>query len=432
LATRLTVAVLLLALLAACATPRVVRLDTGQGVPLEYRPPSSNMSVKVEAESFEESLTRVVLNAPLTLRSPQQGWLVRASHPSDDEDIRWRRRMSKSFGGLCEPGQRGEDCLSLLDDVMGLSEWDKLGMGLALSLEPMKESIAKAVEDTLAPQLFYTVIATGLITWAVLAANPEPVFTKAAAIVSALLLIYLGVETFLELVEASRELKRATDKATAPAELVRASQRFANRVGPEVARVLVLAVTVVVSQGLTGGAALLSSRLAMLPHFPEAAAVGASRMGINLANVGQVGAVAVVGSTVVISLPVSVLAMVAQNPRGAASRPVATEWYDHHIATDKWLDATHSGGPWTPKFEELFERAGLSLNDPANKIRIRGHRGPHPREYHEEVYRRLREALQGCRGINPCRESLKAALGELAEEIALEGSRLNRLVTRTE
>jgi hypothetical protein len=164
-----------------------------------------------------------------------------------------------------------------------------LGMGLALSLAPLKESISRAVEDTLAPQLFFTVIVTGLISWAILAANPEPVFTKAAAIVSALLLIYLGVETFLEVVDASRELKRATDKATTPKELEQAGQRFANRVGPEVARVLLLAVTVVVSHGMTGGAALLASRLPMLPSF-SGAAIGASRVGLNLANVGQVSA----------------------------------------------------------------------------------------------------------------------------------------------
>ncbi|HYI03133.1 MAG TPA: hypothetical protein VD972_44780, partial [Hyalangium sp.] len=248
-ATRLTAAVLLLALLNACASPRVVHLDTGHGAPLEYRPPTSNKSVKVDAEAFEEALTQMVLNAPLTLRPPQQGWLVRASYPSDDPDNRWQSLMSKSFGGICEPGQRKENCLSLLDDVMGLSEWDKLGVALGLSIDPLKESIAKAVENTLAPQLFYTVIATGLITWAVLAANPEPVFTKAAAIVSALLLIYLGVETFLEVVDASRELKWASDRATTWEELEHASQRLANRVGPEVARVFVLAVTVVVSHG---------------------------------------------------------------------------------------------------------------------------------------------------------------------------------------
>jgi len=146
--------------------------------------------------------------------------------------------MSKSFGGLCKPGQRKQHCLSLLDDVIGLSEWDKLGVSLGVSLDPLRESISKAVENTLAPQIFYTVIATGLISWVVLAANPEPVFTKAAAIVSALLLIYLGVETFLSVVDASRELKRATDKATTPEELVHAGQRFANRVGPGAAWLL--------------------------------------------------------------------------------------------------------------------------------------------------------------------------------------------------
>ncbi len=311
--------VLLLALFTACATPRGVRLDTGQGAPLEYRPPTSNKSVRVDAEAFEEALSRWVLNAPLFLRSPQQGWLVRASHPDNGADARWPGLMSKSFGGLCKPGRRGEHCLSLLDDVVGLSEWDKLGVSLGLSLDPLRESISTAVEDTLAPQLFYAVIATGLVGWVVLAANPEPVFTKAAAIVSALMLIYLGVETFLEVVDASRELKRATDRATTPEELVQAGRRFATRVGPEVARVFVLAVTVVVSQGMTGGAAWLAARLPMLPHFPEAAAVGASRVGISLASVEQVSAVAIVGSTVIISLPATAVAMAVQEMGGGGT-----------------------------------------------------------------------------------------------------------------
>jgi hypothetical protein len=242
--------------------------------------------------------------------------------------------MSKSFVGLCEPGRRGEHCLSLLDDVVGLSEWDKLGVALGLSLDPLRASISKAVENTLAPQLFYAVIATGLVGWAVLAANPEPVFTKAAAIMSALMLIYLGVETFLEVVEASRELKRATDRATIPDELEQAGQRFANRVGPEVARVFVLAVTVVVSQGMTGGAAWLASRLPMLPGFSEAAAVGASRVGFHLANVGQVSAVAVVGSTVVISLPATAVAMVARG-LGEGQAASGASGQLHHVISKR-------------------------------------------------------------------------------------------------
>jgi hypothetical protein len=323
---RSAVAVLFIALTTACGTPRAIRLDTGHGAPLEHRPPASSRSIQVDTTEFETALAQWVLELPLELRSAQRGWLVRASYPAPGEEARWQRLMRKSFGGLCPPGERSDSCLSLLDDMMGMSQWDKLGVALALSFEPLKESIARAVEDTLAPQLFYTVVATGLITWAVLAANPEPVFTKAAALISALMLIYLGGETFLELVEASRELKWATDRATTPQELEHASQRFARRVGPEVARIVVLAVTVAVSQGTIGGAALLASRLPMLPHFPQAAALGASQVGLNLANVGQVSAVAVVGGTIVISLPATAVAMAVSGAAAGSSSAGFRSW----------------------------------------------------------------------------------------------------------
>nr|WP_224240943.1 AHH domain-containing protein [Hyalangium gracile] len=328
--------------------------------------------------------------------------------------------MSRSYAGICEPGHRRADCLSLLDDVAGLTEWDKLGVALGLSLEPMKESISRAVENTLAPQLFYTVIATGLISWAILAANPEPVFTKAAAIVSAVMLLYLGVETFLEVVRASRELKRASDRATTFEELQQAGRRFAHRIGPEVARVFVLAVTVVVSHGMAGGSAWLAGRLSRLPGFSEAAVLGASQVGVNLANVGQVSAVAVsTEGTITLTLAPAAVAMEARDPL----------LHEHHIATDKWLEATHSGGPWTPQFQKLFDRAGMSLNDPANKVRVRGHRGPHPEEYHREIFRRLRDSMRECRGTHQCREALTSELKKLAQEICTESSYLNKLIT---
>jgi hypothetical protein len=57
----------------------------------------------------------------------------------------------------------------------------------------------------------------------------------------------------------------------------------------------------------------------MLPRFSEAAAAGASRFGIKLASVGQVSAVAVVGSTIVISLPTTAVAMVAQSMGGGGA-----------------------------------------------------------------------------------------------------------------
>ncbi|RKH69598.1 SitA5 family polymorphic toxin [Corallococcus aberystwythensis] len=314
---RVHLAVLFLALLSACATPRGrVRLETGEGPPVEHSPPSSARAVTVDADAFGKALSDLILVTPLRLRASRSGGWVRASYPGSD--ARWQHVTDRGFGGFCEPGARRGDCISLLEDVMGLSEWDKLGVALALSLDPIKASIARAVEETLAPQLFYAVIATGLVTWVALAANPEPAFTKAAAIISALLLIYLGAEMFMELIDASQELKLDTDQAATWEELDASGQRFAARVGPSIARVLVLAVTVTVSHGLTGGASLMAARLSTLPNFPGGAAV-ASRVGINVTSLDQVRAVSVSGGVITLALPATAVAMVAKGSPGSTS-----------------------------------------------------------------------------------------------------------------
>jgi len=73
----------------------------------------------------------------------------------------------------------------------------------------------------------------------------------------------------------------------------------------------------------------------------------------------------------------------------------------------------------------------MSLNDPANQVRVRGHQGPHPEEYHREVFKQLNDAVEDCSSIKQCREALTHALKGLAGELAAEGTRLNRLVTRS-
>ncbi|WP_233585685.1 hypothetical protein [Corallococcus sp. CA054B] len=226
---------------------------------------------------------------------------------------------------------------------MGLSDWDKFSVALGLSLHPLKESISRAVEETLAPQLFYTMIATGLVTWVALAANPEPAFTKAAAVISALLLIYLGAETFLELIDASQDLKLATDQATTWKELDASGQRFATRVGPSIARVLVLAVTVAVSHGLTGGASLLAARLATLPNFPGGAAV-ASRAGINVASLDQVRAVSVSGGVITLALSPTAVAMAAKPP--ASTTPSGARSWNSFSALKRARGPAGPGKQW--------------------------------------------------------------------------------------
>jgi hypothetical protein len=279
----------------ACATPRVVRLDTGQGEPLEHLPPTTSRSLAVGEEDFEESLGRLLLEERLVVRPAGRGFVVRASHSPPAGDISYW--LGKALAGPCRPGQSRNGCVSLLDDVMGLSQGEKLALGLGMSLQPMRQSIARALEHTMTPQFFAAAIGAGMVSWALLAANPEPVFTKVAAVVAAVMVIYLGVDAFLAVVKACQELKSASQEAVTLEELEAASQRFGTQVGPQVSRVFILALTVVISRGTMGGSTWLAGRLPLLPRFAEASAMGASHVGVNLASVGEVTMVAVVGTT---------------------------------------------------------------------------------------------------------------------------------------
>jgi hypothetical protein len=325
---RLSALLMLWVLACACATPRGVRLDTGEGTPLVYHPPTWDRSVEVGEEDFEESMTRLLLNEPLSLDVSGAGVLVRPASLSTAGDTSYW--LGKALGGPCQPGQPREHCLSLLDDVMGLRPWEKLTLGLGLSLRPMRESIARALDDTMTPQFFATAIGAGMVSWMLLAANPEPVFTKAAALVAAVMVVYLGVDTLLEVVKACQELKHASERAVTFEELEAASQRFGSVVGPQVARVFILAVTLVVGRGTMGGASWLAARMPLLPHFVEASALGSAQVGIVLEQVGQVSLVAVVQGQLVITLAPTAVAMTALGPRAAgASASGSTSWGSH-------------------------------------------------------------------------------------------------------
>ncbi len=72
----------------------------------------------------------------------------------------------------------------------------------------------------------------------------------------------------------------------------------------------------------------------------------------------------------------------------------------------------------------------MDLEDPANLIRIRVHKGPHPREYHQEVLDRIIKATNRCKGPAQCRIALVAGVSKIARDIMTEGSRLRNLLTK--
>jgi RHS repeat-associated protein len=95
----------------------------------------------------------------------------------------------------------------------------------------------------------------------------------------------------------------------------------------------------------------------------------------------------------------------------------------HHIATAKHMRF------WTPLFEELFDEAGVTLENAANKVRVWRHAGPHPDMYHAIVYDELVTATAGKEGAEMTLALIRK-LEELAARCVRPGDILNYLITR--
>ncbi|MDY7232538.1 AHH domain-containing protein [Hyalangium rubrum] len=445
---RLLVAVLLLALFTTCSTTPEVRLEAGQGPPLIHIPRTGESNpVELGKEEFTQAIAKEVrrmrpsFNPEKAAReqfevSPRSGWYRYTQRegvvpldapPLASEWAEVAARVTQEYLQFCEALGKPGDCRKALMTHPVLTGDGRYALAMSFAIEEVVPEMMQAFKDLADPEAIKATLYWTMAIYAAMWLAPEPVFSKGlATVVTASFVCYIGVDTFWTLIQGFRRMVEELDHATTFAAIRDAGSKYGKVMGKNAARAFALLLTAAIGQT----AASFSAKVPTLPGSAQASAAGAARVGVRLTEVAQVEAVTVTADAVTIALAPNAVAATAQSMSGAASRPVDAEGHDHHIATDKWTEATHSGGPWTPKFQKIFDRAGMSLNDPANIVRIRGHKGPHPQEYHEEIYRRLDDATTRCRTIQMCRQALEAELRALAEEISTPGTRLNRLVTR--
>lgn len=447
---RLTVVVLLWALSTSCGSTRVVRLDTGQGQPMTHVPRSEDAErVELGEEEFTQAIVKEVrrqrpaVNPEKAARElfevpPRSGWYGYTQRggvvpldgaPSASQWAEVDARVTQEYLRFCDAIGKPGDCRKALMNSPVLTGDGRYALGMSFAIEEVVPEMMQAFKDMADPEAIKASLYWTMTIYAAMWLAPEPVFSKGlATVITASFVCYIGVDTFWTLIQGWRRLVEELDHATSFAAIREAGRKYGKVMGKNAARAFALLLTAAIGQT----ASSFSAKLPTLPGSAQASAVGTAQAGIRLAEVAQVEAVAVTAGAVTITLAPHAVAATAEGLRGAASGPVDAEGPEHHIATDKWNEATHSGGPWTPKFKKLFDQAGMSLDDPANKVRVRGHQGPHPEEYHQEVFRRLRDAMRGCRSMQQCRDALTAELKKLAQEISTEGTDLNKLVTRSE
>jgi hypothetical protein len=323
----------------------------------------------------------------------------------------------------------GEPSLPLPDSLRK----SPLVMALRLSPKYMPEGIREGAEELFRDPAFLAGVAVSLVVYVSSWAAPEPLFTKTFAVGATVVLV--SAFSLAELAHAggaALKLYQTTRGIHTLEEVEEAARHFGRYAGGATLRVMVTVaswgVAKVAPKPLPGGLERTWSGLKGLLRLPQRFVLAEG------AELVQAAA----SSTVRVGVTQGVLFMtgVATGATGASLRSACADgvfnllgysW--HHLATNKNRISDARGGPWTPSFELIFAKAGMSLEDAANKVYLLNHAGPHSEAYHKEVFARLSEAVRKCSNKDACRIALKEELNKIADQVCTPGSRLHRLAT---
>jgi len=438
---------LFLALIVGCASiPKVPLVeDTGQGKAVVHVPRTADLQpVELEEEEFQQAMRHLAREVRLTgtprqtaekafQMDPQSGnylYLQRdkklvpagPGEPWDGtltkEDLElaeryrlWCQRVHNVYG----------DCLggALVEgrylDMQGRYVW-ALAMSKSPVLDEMKKALGEMVE-------FRALISAALWTLGsmllIMALNP--VAPALVAVLGVGMILYVGYDTLRNLVTGWVELTEAVKVATTFEAIREAGESFGKIIGRESARAFAL--LLVAAIGST--AQLFAAKVPTLPGSAQVAMQAEGQAGISLSALGAVEEIALAAEGASVTVAATAMTMGASGSSGTG--PCIET---HHIATICNEKSTARGGAWTPRFQEIFAKAGMTLDDPANQMPLPGHYGPHPKRYHQIVMDELADATATCRSVVVCRERLTRALKRLADQIATPGTELNQLVTR--
>jgi A nuclease family of the HNH/ENDO VII superfamily with conserved AHH len=438
---------LLLAFLVGCSSiPRVPRIEeTGQGNAVVHIPRTVELQLVVlDKEEFQKAIRQLAREArlsgtprqtveqmfqmdpqfgnylymredkklvPLGPGEPWDGTLTKADLETAESYRLWCQRVHRFYGDCLGGALVGGRYL----DIHGRYIW-----ALALSKSPVIEEMEKALGEMVEVRaLINTVLWTLGSMLLIMALNP--VAPALVAVVGLGLILYVGVDTLRNLVKGWHQLMEEVKVATTFEQLRGAGERFGKILGREAARAF--AMLLMAAVGST--AKLFAAKVPTLPGSAQAVMQGVGKVKISLPALGKVEELALTAEGVSVMVAATAMTMAASGS-GGTSPCIET----HHIATICNDKSTARGGPWTPRFRDIFAKAGMSMADPANQMPLPGHYGPHPEQYHRIVLKELDEATATCRSVVDCRERLTRALKALAQEIATPGTELNQLVTR--
>jgi hypothetical protein len=336
---RWLIPLLLPVLLAGCSSAtRVVRLDTGRSEPILFIPRASADPVELDDDVFKEGVSELAREVrPSTqpqeaarrlfdveARSGSYTYETPSRHitpyePGDhleEESTAPEVELTRTYLRWCERTGRPGDCLHLLTESPTVNGDGRFALALALAKGAVLDEMLEAFKDMADPHAMVAAVLWTWTTYMVLISIPDVTVSKGlAAVMTATIISYVGVDTFRGLVVGFKRLMDEADQATTFNELRDAGERYGKLMGRNAARAFALLAMAAMGNTAPGMAATVPK----LPGSMQAAVQAETQVGLRLAAVGEVETVAVSAETVTIVLAPGAVAMTAQAMSGAAA-----------------------------------------------------------------------------------------------------------------
>ena len=350
-----------------------MRLDTGQADALVFTPRSGAEPVKLNGGEFKDAMAKRAWEVRPANR-PQEAarklFEVEARSGSYTYETRSRRvtllgpdeqlegapaaemELTRAYLRWCARTGSPGDCLRLLTESSVVNGDGRFALALALAKGAVLDEMLEAFKDMADPHAMVAAVLWTWTTYMVLISIPDVTISKGlAAVMTATLISYVGVDTFWGLVMGFKLLMDEADRAVSFNELREAGERYGKVMGRNAARAFAMLATVALGNTATG----LAAKVPTLPGAMQAAAQAETQVGLHLAAVGEVETVAVSAEAVTITLAPNAVAMSVADGRGNGHVTGELTGGASDIHVDK---VVNSNMPHAA--ERAVERAGFS------------------------------------------------------------------------
>ncbi|HYO58254.1 hypothetical protein [Archangium sp.] len=373
----------LLLLLAGCSSAtRVVRLDTGRAEPIVFTPLSSAEPVELDDSEFEEAMAKLARNVrpptrpqeaarrlfEVEARSGSYTYETHSRHitplePSEHlegEPPAAEVELTRAYLRWCERTGRPGDCLRLLTENPTINGDGRFTLAMALAKGAVLDEMLEAFKDMADPHAMVAAVLWTWTTYMVLLSIPDVTVSKGlAAVMTATIISYVGVDTFWGLVVGFKRLMDEADRATSFNELRAAGERYSKLMGHNAARAFAMLAMAAIGNTAPG----LAAKVPKLPGSMQAAVQAETQVGIRLAAVGEVETVAVSAETVTIALAPGAVAMTMRGRQTSSNPSESLKSLKARLAEHRQKLADYKANP------DAHDNQGRLRNAPSPEVR---------------------------------------------------------------